>query len=85
MENKIKVGILGATGSVGQKFIELLKDHPWFEIAELGASERSAGKKYSDATNWIMKSGLSKEVAELEVKECIPNFEAKLIFSGLDS
>ena len=45
MGKKIKVGILGATGSVGQKFIELLKDHPWFEISELGASERSAGKK----------------------------------------
>lgn len=85
MENKIKVGILGATGSVGQKFIELLKNHPWFEIAELGASERSAGKKYSDATNWIMKTPLQKNVADLIVKECLPNFEAKLIFSGLDS
>ncbi len=85
MDKKIKVGILGATGSVGQKFIELLKDHPWFEIAELGASERSAGKKYKDATNWIMKSELQSEVAELEVKKCIPNYESKLIFSGLDS
>jgi len=85
MENKIKVGILGATGSVGQKFIELLKNHPWFEIAELGASERSAGKKYSDATNWIMKTPLQKNVADLIVKECLPNFESKLIFSGLDS
>jgi len=85
MDKKIKVGILGATGSVGQKFIELLKDHPWFEISELGASERSAGKKYKDATNWIMKSVLDNEVAQLEVRKCIPNFEAKLIFSGLDS
>jgi len=85
MDKKIKVGILGATGSVGQKFIELLKDHPWFEISELGASERSAGKKYKDAANWIMKSVLDKDVAQLEVKKCVPNFEAKLIFSGLDS
>ncbi len=85
MEKKIKVGILGATGSVGQKFIELLKNHPWFEIAELGASERSAGKKYKDAANWIMKSPLGKDISELEVKECIPNYESKLIFSGLDS
>ncbi|MEN8191610.1 MAG: aspartate-semialdehyde dehydrogenase [Bacteroidota bacterium] len=82
---KIKVGILGATGSVGQKFIELLIDHPWFEIAELGASTRSAGKKYVNATNWIMKNPLQNNVAEMEVKECIPNFESKLIFSGLDS
>ncbi len=85
MEKKIKVGILGATGSVGQKFIELLKNHPWFEIAELGASERSAGKKYKDAANWIMKSPLNKDISELEVKKCIPNYESKLIFSGLDS
>lgn len=85
MENKIKVGILGATGSVGQKFIELLKDHPWFEIAELGASERSAGKKYVDAANWIMKSPLQNHVADMIVKECVPNYESKLIFSGLDS
>lgn len=85
MENKIKVGILGATGSVGQKFIELLKDHPWFEIAELGASERSAGKKYADAANWIMKSPPQNHVADMIVKECVPNFESKLIFSGLDS
>ncbi len=84
-KNKIKVGILGATGSVGQKFIELLKDHPWFEIAELGASERSAGNKYMDATNWIMMQPLQKEIAEMTIKECIPNFESKLIFSGLDS
>jgi len=82
---KIKVGILGATGSVGQKFIELLKDHPWFEIAELGASERSAGRQYVDATNWIMKSPLQSKVASMEVKSCVPNFESKLIFSGLDS
>ena len=82
---KIKVGILGATGSVGQKFIELLNDHPWFEIFELGASERSAGKKYIDATNWIMKSPLQNNIADMVVKECVPNFESKLIFSGLDS
>ena len=82
---KIKVGILGATGSVGQKFIELLKDHPWFEIAELGASERSAGKKYVDAANWIMKSPLQNHIADMIVKECMPNYESKLIFSGLDS
>lgn len=82
---KIKVGILGATGSVGQKFIELLNDHPWFEIAELGASERSAGKKYIDAANWTMQSNLNKETAQLIVKKCEPNFNSKLIFSALDS
>lgn len=85
MSSKIKVGILGATGSVGQKFIELLSDHPWFEINELAASERSAGKKYKDAANWIMQSPLKKEYAEKIIKECVPNLESKIVFSALDA
>lgn len=85
MDSKIPVGILGATGSVGQKFIELLSDHPWFEIAELGASERSAGKKYKDATNWIMSSQLKSIIAETVMATCEPNFKSKILFSGLDS
>lgn len=85
MNNKIKVGILGATGSVGQKFIELLSDHPWFEIHELAASERSAGKKYKEAANWIMQSPLKNEYAEMIVKDCIANLESKIIFSALDA
>ena len=83
--SKIKVAILGATGSVGQRFIELLIDHPWFEIAEVAASERSAGKKYKDATNWIMTTPLPKNIAEMEVKNCSVELEAKLLFSGLDN
>jgi len=83
--SKIKVAILGATGSVGQKFIELLIDHPWFEIAEVAASERSAGKKYKDATNWIMTTPLPKNIAEMEVKNCSVGLEAKLLFSGMDN
>ena len=51
---KINVAILGATGSVGQKFLELLADHPLFDVKELAASEKSSGKKYKDATNWVM-------------------------------
>ena len=84
-DKKIKVGILGATGSVGQKFIELLSDHPWFEIAEVAASERSAGKAYKDAVNWILSSPLPPSVANLIVKNCEPGLETKLVFSGLDS
>jgi aspartate-semialdehyde dehydrogenase len=82
---KIKVAILGATGSVGQKFIELLNDHPWFEIAEVAASERSAGKKYKDATNWIMASQLAEEIANMIVKPCEPNLESKICFSAMDA
>jgi len=86
-EKKIPVGILGATGSVGQKFIELLSNHPWFEIAELAASEKSADKKYKDAVNWILSSNLSDKVAGLIVKNCEPSrlVGIKLVFSGLDS
>ncbi len=82
---KIKVGILGATGSVGQKFIELLSDHPWFEINELAASERSAGKKYSDAVKWIMNSPLEDRLKNMTVKKCVPELESKILFSALDS
>ena len=82
---KIPVGILGATGSVGQKFIELLSNHPWFQIAELAASEKSAGKLYKDAVNWILSTPLPEEVANITVQECEPNLKSKLVFSGLDS
>jgi aspartate-semialdehyde dehydrogenase len=84
-EKKIKVGILGATGSVGQKFIELLADHPWFEISELAASDRSAGKKYQDAVNWVMQTPLRKEMAEKIVLNCEPNLKSKIVFSALDA
>ncbi len=67
MPNKRKVAILGATGAVGQRYIQLLQGHPWFEIEVLAASERSAGKKYKDACNWLMESDLPKEIAEMPV------------------
>ncbi len=82
---KIPVGILGATGSVGQKFIELLTDHPWFEIAALAASDRSAGKKYKDAARWFQTSQLDDQIAEMTVQKCEPGFDCKIVFSGLDS
>ena len=84
-EKKIKVGILGATGSVGQKFIELLSDHPWFGINELAASDRSAGKKYSEAVNWVMQTSLRRDIAEMKVLKCEPILESKVIFSALDA
>jgi aspartate-semialdehyde dehydrogenase len=84
-EKKIKVGILGATGSVGQKFIELLFDHPWFEISELAASDRSAGKKYSEAVNWVMQTPLQKEIADKIVLNCEPILKSRIVFSALDA
>src|SRR3990170_3912268 len=62
-----KVAILGATGAVGQRFIQLLQEHPWFKIEVLAASERSAGKKYKDACTWVMESNLPRKIAEMDV------------------
>jgi aspartate-semialdehyde dehydrogenase len=62
-----KAAILGATGAVGQRFIQLLQGHPWFKIEVLAASERSAGKKYKNACNWLLESNLPREVAEMNV------------------
>jgi aspartate-semialdehyde dehydrogenase len=67
MSNMRKVAILGATGAVGQRYIQLLQGHPWFKIEVLAASERSAGKKYKDACNWLMETNLPQEIAEMPV------------------
>lgn len=67
MSNIRKVAILGATGAVGQRYLQLLQDHPWFKIEVLAASERSAGKKYGDACNWLMETELPKKIAEMPV------------------
>ena len=81
----IEVGILGATGAVGQQFIALLANHPWFKVTWLGASERSAGKAYRDATAWRLSAPLPDDVAKLQVNAAVPGSAPKLMFSGLDS
>lgn len=82
---KIPVGILGATGSVGQKFVELLARHPWFQVTAVAASDRSAKKKYRDAVNWFMGSPMPEEIGDLTVSTCEPNLPCTIVFSGLDS
>lgn len=82
---KIPVGILGATGMVGQKFVELLASHPWFEIAALAASDRSQGKRYGEAMKWSMPTPLPKNLADKIVAPCQPNLPCQVVFSGLDS
>ena len=74
---KIKIGILGATGMVGQRFIQLLEDHPWFEISELAASERSAGKPYGEAVSgrWKLEIPIPPKAASMVVKECKPDLD----------
>ncbi len=81
----IEVGILGATGQVGQQFVALLAAHPWFKVRWLGASERSAGRAYRDATAWRLPAPLPDDVAALEVQAATPGRAPKLVFSGLDS
>lgn len=84
--NKIRVGILGATGAVGQRFIQLLADHPWFEIAVLTASDRSVGKRYVDAAKWLLRGGMPKAVEEMVLVPTGPDAigaDVKLLFSAL--
>ena len=83
---RIPVGILGATGAVGQRFVSLLHDHPWFRIAWLGASDRSAGLPYGEAVRWIQDTPLPPGVAETTVEPCEPPAgDIPLFFSALDS
>jgi aspartate-semialdehyde dehydrogenase len=81
----IEVGILGATGMVGQQFIALLSNHPWFRVTWLGASQRSEGKKYKAAAAWRLPALLPNEIATLGVDAARPGSAPKLVFSGLDS
>jgi aspartate-semialdehyde dehydrogenase len=83
---KVPVAVLGATGAVGQAFIRLLADHPWFELAEVAASERSAGKPYREAARWIGDDVIPKGVADLGVRACDPKqVKSPIVFSALDS
>jgi aspartate-semialdehyde dehydrogenase len=82
-EHRIPVAILGATGSVGQRFIELLADHPWFRVAELVASDRSSGKSYREAVPWRLSSDIPKGVGELPVLDYDATLESPIVFSAL--
>jgi aspartate-semialdehyde dehydrogenase len=85
MERKIQVGILGGTGMVGQHFVKFLQGHPWFELTWLGASDRSAGKKYRDAAQWHLGGETPASVADIVVDECKPGNAPKLLFSATDA
>ena len=83
--SKIEVGILGATGMVGQHFIKFLDGHPLFELAWLGASERSAGKRYTDAAKWHLGGSAPESAARLTVSDSRPGNAPKLVFSAMDA
>src|ERR1700739_1338465 len=85
MSKKIPVGILGATGMVGQRFVQLLEHHPWFEVAWLAASDRSEGRAYGEGARWKMKTSLPDRVAEMRVSLATPDGAPKIIFAALDA
>src|SRR5437870_2962975 len=85
MSNRIPVGVLGATGAVGQKFVALLENHPWFELTELAASDRSAGKSYKDATVWRQYQPIPERLKDRTIKPCEPELDCRVVVSGLGS
>ena len=82
---KLEVGVLGATGMVGQRLASLLENHPWFELKWLGASDRSTGKTYAEACNWRLREPMPAAIRELPVNECTPGNAPQLLFASLDS
>lgn len=85
-QHRIPVGVLGGTGMVGQHFIKFLRNHPWFEVTWVGASDRSAGKKYSDATSWRLDGEMPPAVRDIPVSDSKPAEGApKLMFSAMDA
>src|SRR6266852_6171448 len=85
LRRKLRAGILGATGTVGQRLVHLLADHPWFELTEVAASERSFGKKYCEAVKWHPDQPIPAAAANLIVKSLEPRFDCDFVFSALDS
>ena len=85
MKGKLKAGILGATGTVGQRFIQLLENHPWIEVGDLAASDRSEGKRYQQACTWKISGQIPEYARSLVVKECAPPLDCDFVFSGLPS
>src|ERR1051326_2506047 len=82
---KFRAGVLGATGLVGQRLVQLLDGHPWFELTEVAASERSSGKKYWEAAAWRLDVPMPAAASNLLVKPLDPTLDCDFVFSALDS
>jgi aspartate-semialdehyde dehydrogenase len=85
MSERIPVGVLGATGMVGQEFVSFLRDHPWFDLTFLAASDRSAGKPYHEATSWRLGGETPAYVRDIIVSDSVPKGAPKLMFSAMDA
>jgi aspartate-semialdehyde dehydrogenase len=84
-DKKLRAGVLGATGLVGQRIVSLLADHPWFELTEVAASERSSGKTYAEAVRWHLDAPIPGAARDLVVRSLDPSLECDFVFSALDS
>lgn len=85
MNKKHSIGILGATGMVGQRFIQLLENHPWFEITWLAASDRSSGKTYAEAAKWRLDTPCPERIAAMKIAPADPAGAPKILFAALDT
>ena len=85
MSDRIPVAILGATGTVGQKFVRLLAEHPWFEVAAVAASSASAGRHYGEVVRWREAAALPRRIGGLTVRGCAPPLPGAIVFSALDA
>jgi aspartate-semialdehyde dehydrogenase len=85
MMDRIPVSILGATGTVGQKFVKLLDGHPWFEIVAIAASEQSAGKRYGEVVRWRESTPIPESVARMVIQRSEPPLSGRIVFSALDA
>lgn len=85
MQKKIPIAILGATGSVGQKFIQILENHPWFEISAITASEKNTGKEYADAVEWTLPTNIPHFIKKMKLRNTEAPLPAVIVFSALDA
>jgi len=82
--NRIPVGVLGATGAVGQRFVQLLEGHPWFEVTSISGSDRTAGRRYAEGCHWVLPEQMPERLMEKEIKKSTPaEMEVGLVFSAL--
>jgi aspartate-semialdehyde dehydrogenase len=84
-DKKLRAGVLGATGLVGQRLVSLLANHPWFELTEVAASERSSGKTFAEAVRWHLDAPIPSAARDLVVRSLTPTLECDFVFSALDS
>ncbi len=82
---KIRVGVLGATGAVGQRFVQMLQGHPWFELSVLCASQRNAGKRYGEACNWLLRGDMPAHLQDIVLEEMAPGIDCQIVFSAMPS